>query len=74
MHRPVGDLPRPFMARPALSDRWPVGEPLTLHVHVVVTTGPSWQPARDPRVPRLGDAGVIGAVTVTRRVTVAAGR
>lgn len=70
---PVGDLPRPFMARPALSDRWPAGEPLTLHVHVVVTTGPSWQPARDPRVPRLGDSGVVGAVTVTRRVTVAAG-
>ena len=67
---PAGDLPLPFMARPALSDRWPAGAPLTLHVHVVVTAGPSWQPARDPRVPRLGDSGVLGAVTVTRRVTV----
>lgn len=67
---PVGDLPLPFMARLTPSGRWPAGEPLTLHVHVVVTTGPSWQPARNLRVPRLGDSGVIGSVTVTRRVTV----
>lgn len=67
---PIRDLPHPFTARLAMAGRWPTGAPLTLHVHVVITAGPSWQPTRDPQVPRLGDSGVADAVTVTRRITV----
>ena len=61
----------PFAARLRLSNRLAPGAGLEIHVHVVVVSGPSWQPAGDEPVPRPGDPRVLAVETVTRRVTVA---
>ena len=48
----------------------PVDTPVSIYVHVVLITGPSWRPAPDQVVPQLGDPGVLDVETVTRRITV----
>ena len=48
----------------------PVDTPVPIYVHVVLTIGPSWQPSSGRTLPQLGDPGVLGVETVTRRITV----
>ena len=66
----AAELPSPLTLRLRLADRFPFGTPLSMYVHVVIVDGSSWRPVGDMRIPRPGDSGVLGAVTVTRRITV----
>lgn len=66
----AAELPSPLTLRLRLADRFPFGAPLSMYVHVVIVDGSSWRPVGDMRIPRPGDSGVLGAVTVTRRITV----
>ena len=66
----VADLANPFSARLPIGDQFPLGAERSLYVHAVLMEG-SWRPATDPRVPQLGEVGVLDVETVTRRVTVA---
>ena len=69
--RPAGRLANPVTATLGLGDKtMPVDTPMSVYVHVVLRTGPSWRPAPDSTVPQLGDTGVLDRETVTRRITV----
>ena len=68
---PAGRLADPVTATLKFGDEpVPLDTPMSVYVHVVLTSGPSWRPAPDQAVPQLGDPDVLDVETVTRRITV----
>ncbi len=67
----AGRLADPVTATLRFGDETvPLDTPISVYVHVVLTSGPSWRPALDQEVPQLGDPHVLDVETVTWRVTI----